>query len=117
MSLVIPALFTSTSIRPCFSLIDSKSVFLADSSVKSALIKDTFSLSREEARSSICGISAMITVAPSAARRLTVAEPIPPAPPVTTQIFSDNSLPDFVASFKLSACPEINAERPEVKKS
>src|SRR6266436_903437 len=102
--MAVPALFTSTSRRPNVVTVFSTAALPASASVASAWIAIAFPPARSislttDAAASAPFVYVMATFAPSAARRLAIAAPIPREPPVMSAIFPSSFLDIFYLLF------------------
>src|SRR6266852_5253162 len=96
--MAVPALFTSTSSRPKVATVFSTAPLTASTSAASAWIAIAFPPSRSiaftTAEAALASFAYVIaTLAPSAARRLAIAAPMPREPPVTTATLPANFCP------------------------
>src|SRR6202163_3387426 len=106
--IAVPALFTSTSSRPKVATVFSTAAFTASASAASAWIARAFtpssSIALTTARAALASFAyVMATFAPSAARRLAMAAPMPREPPVMSAIFPSNFF-DIVHLLELTIC-------------
>src|SRR5260370_17758533 len=102
--MAVPALFTRTSSRPNVATVFSTAALTALASAASAWIAIAFrptpSISlTTDAAASAPFLYVMATFAPSAARRLAIAAPIPREPPVMSAIFPFSFLDIFYLLF------------------
>src|SRR5213082_1231084 len=95
--MAVPALFTRMSRRPKVATVFSTAALLASASVASAWIAIAFPPSRSislttDAAASAPFVYVIATFAPSEARRLAIAAPMPRDPPVISAIFPSSFL-------------------------
>src|SRR6266404_5818645 len=120
--IAVPALFTSTSSRPKVATVFSTAPLTASTSAASAWIAIAFppssSIAFTTADAALASFAYVIaTLAPSAARRLAIAAPMPREPPVTTATLPANFCPlllliSFVPSlFLVLRCLSVRTGR------
>src|SRR5260370_24596587 len=113
--MAVPALFTSTSSRPNVATVFSTAAATASASAASAWIAIAFRPARSislttDAAASAPFVYVMATFAPSAARRLAIAAPMPREPPVISAIFP-SSFFDIVLLLYAQSCRTLDRKR------